>query len=176
MMMTTTWNFNVSTEVLMFLCHYHRSQRRVANGCPLGCWSRGVPDCRLGGSRHLWPGIHRHVLSPHNSKDARYRHCGERNLLPAELRGCSACGLSPHSRLTYFVVNKVPEQPLPAPLQEFLRFLLSGGGQSIVREQGLFLPLRGWQAKNSRTLFTWPHRFDRTLHAIQSCQNHRTYT
>lgn len=60
----------------------------------------------------------------------------------------------PLSRLTYFVVNKVPKQPLPAALQEFLKFLLSSMGQSIVRKQGLFLPLRGWQAKNSRTLFT----------------------
>jgi phosphate transport system substrate-binding protein len=70
----------------------------------------------------------------------------------------------PLSRLTYFVVNKVlPKQPLPAALQEFLRFLLSSKGQSIVRKQGLFLPLRGWQAKNPRTLFTWPSRFDGAL-------------
>lgn len=84
-------------RVLILLFRYYRSQRRVANGSPLGRRSRSVPDCRLGGSRHQRPGIHGHVLPPHNSKNARHRHCGERDFLSAELRSCGARGLSAQS-------------------------------------------------------------------------------
>lgn len=56
----------------------------------------------------------------------------------------------PLSRLVYFNVNKAPGEPLPPALSEFVRFLLSREGQQVVREHGIFLPLRESQAHAGR--------------------------
>lgn len=56
----------------------------------------------------------------------------------------------PLGRLVYFNVNKAPGKPLPPALEEFLRFVLSREGQAVVREQGVFLPLREFQAAQGR--------------------------
>lgn len=58
----------------------------------------------------------------------------------------------PLGRLVYFNLNKVPGKPLPPELEEFLRFILSREGQAVVREQGVFLPLREFQAAPGRAL------------------------
>lgn len=58
----------------------------------------------------------------------------------------------PLSRLVYFNANKVPGQPLPPALQEFLNFILSRQGQRLIRKQRLFLPLRGWQVESSQAM------------------------
>ncbi|TWT17487.1 phosphate ABC transporter substrate-binding protein, PhoT family [Luteimonas marina] len=56
----------------------------------------------------------------------------------------------PLTRLVYFNVNKAPGKPLPPALAEFVRFLLSREGQEVVREHGIFLPLRESQAAPGR--------------------------
>ena len=58
----------------------------------------------------------------------------------------------PLSRLIFFNVNKAPGKALDPALTEFLRFVLSREGQQIVREQGLYLPLRANQAVQARAL------------------------
>jgi len=58
----------------------------------------------------------------------------------------------PLGRLVYFNVNRPPGESLPPALNEFLRFVLSREGQEVVREQGIFLPLREFQAAQSRAL------------------------
>ncbi|MGH8190796.1 MAG: PstS family phosphate ABC transporter substrate-binding protein [Rhodanobacteraceae bacterium] len=52
----------------------------------------------------------------------------------------------PLSRLIYANLNLKPGQALAPPLAEFLRFILSRQGQQIVLDQGVFLPLRAFQA------------------------------
>lgn len=56
------------------------------------------------------------------------------------------------SRLIFFNINKPPGRPLPPALDEFLKFILSRDGQQVVRDQGIFLPLRAQQAAASRAL------------------------
>ncbi|MBB6066424.1 phosphate transport system substrate-binding protein [Pseudoxanthomonas broegbernensis] len=56
----------------------------------------------------------------------------------------------PLTRLVYFNVNKEPGKPLPPALDEFVRFILSQEGQQVVREHGIFLPLREFQAAPGR--------------------------
>jgi len=58
----------------------------------------------------------------------------------------------PLGRLVYFNVNRAPGEQLPPALNEFLRFVLSREGQEVVRKQGIFLPLREFQAAQSRAL------------------------
>jgi len=58
----------------------------------------------------------------------------------------------PLGRLVYFNINRPPGESLPPALNEFLRFVLSREGQEVVREQGIFLPLREFQAAQSRAL------------------------
>lgn len=58
----------------------------------------------------------------------------------------------PLSRLTYFNVNKKPGEPLDPAIAEFLRFILSRQGQEIVRDQGIYMPLRAFQADQSLSL------------------------
>jgi phosphate transport system substrate-binding protein len=58
----------------------------------------------------------------------------------------------PLSRLVFFNVNKAPGKPLPAALDEFLRFVLSKEGQQVILDQGTYLPLRGRQVQSSRAL------------------------
>jgi phosphate transport system substrate-binding protein len=53
----------------------------------------------------------------------------------------------PLSRLVYFNVNKAPGKPLPPALEEFLRFVLSREGQQVVRDHGIYVPLRAWQVQ-----------------------------
>ena len=58
----------------------------------------------------------------------------------------------PLSRLTYFNVNKKPGEPLNPAIAEFLHFILSRQGQAIVRDQAIYMPLRGFQAEQSLSL------------------------
>ena len=58
----------------------------------------------------------------------------------------------PLSRLIFLNTRKAPGQPLPPPLEEFLRFILSREGQRIVLDQKLYLPLRSFQVEASRKL------------------------
>lgn len=58
----------------------------------------------------------------------------------------------PLSRLIYFNVNKAPGKPLPPAIEEFLKFVLSRQGQALVLKEGVFIPLREFQAKASREM------------------------
>ncbi|MFC9605033.1 PstS family phosphate ABC transporter substrate-binding protein [Streptomyces niveus] len=58
----------------------------------------------------------------------------------------------PLSRSTYFNVNRDPNKPMDPVLQEFLKFVLSKQGQQKVTGQGVFLPLRGFQADASHEI------------------------
>lgn len=58
----------------------------------------------------------------------------------------------PLSRLIYLNINAKPGGPLDPALSEFLRFILSREGQAVVRQQGIFLPLRAHQASASLDL------------------------
>ena len=60
-----------------------------------------------------------------------------------------ATALYPLSRLIYFNLNRPTGEKLPDAIREFLRFILSRQGQAIVREHGVFLPLRARQAAES---------------------------
>ena len=59
----------------------------------------------------------------------------------------------PLSRLIFLNLNRAPGKPLPPALSEFLRFIVSREGQQLVRDQGLYMPLRAAQAADSRALF-----------------------
>lgn len=68
----------------------------------------------------------------------------------------------PLSRLIYANVNLKPGTRLPKAEQEFLRFILSRQGQQIVLDQGVFLPLRSFQASQARKLIvSTPHKATR---------------
>ena len=56
----------------------------------------------------------------------------------------------PLSRLIYLNANSRPGSGLDPALREFLRFVLSKDGQAVVRQQGIYLPLRGLQVETSR--------------------------
>lgn len=56
----------------------------------------------------------------------------------------------PLSRVAYFNMNRDPNKPMDPVLREFTRFLLSKQGQQIITKQGVFLPLREFQAGASR--------------------------
>ncbi len=56
----------------------------------------------------------------------------------------------PLARVTFFNTNKAPGKPLAAPLEEFLRFVLSREGQQVVLDQAAYIPLREKQAAASR--------------------------
>ena len=58
----------------------------------------------------------------------------------------------PLSRLIFLNLNKAPGKPLPAALEEFLRFILSREGQQVVLDERIFIPLRARQAAASLTL------------------------
>ncbi|TAN06610.1 MAG: phosphate ABC transporter substrate-binding protein, PhoT family [Rhodanobacteraceae bacterium] len=58
----------------------------------------------------------------------------------------------PLSRLIYANVNLKPGTRLPKGEEEFLRFILSRQGQQIVLDQGVFLPLRSFQASQAGKL------------------------
>lgn len=60
-----------------------------------------------------------------------------------------ATALYPLSRLIYLNLNRPPREKLPDAVRELLRFILSRQGQAIVREHGVFLPLRAPQAAES---------------------------
>lgn len=53
----------------------------------------------------------------------------------------------PLSRLLYANINLPQRRPLAPALQEFLRLILSRQGQNDVRQEGVFLPLRAFQAR-----------------------------
>ena len=58
----------------------------------------------------------------------------------------------PLSRLIYGNVNRRPGKPLPPVVQEFLRLILSRQGQLDVRREGIFLPLRAFQARSAERI------------------------
>jgi phosphate transport system substrate-binding protein len=58
----------------------------------------------------------------------------------------------PLSRLVYANLNRRPGTALPQVAQEFLRFILSRDGQRDVGREGIYLPLREFQASNARRL------------------------
>jgi phosphate transport system substrate-binding protein len=60
----------------------------------------------------------------------------------------------PLSRLTYLNMNKRPGAPLEPALAELTRFILSQQGQQVVRDQGIFLPLRANQSLASAILLS----------------------
>lgn len=62
----------------------------------------------------------------------------------------------PLSRLVYANLNVAPGARMNPALQEFLRFILSRQGQKIVRDQGIFLPLRAFQAQGGAALAPGP--------------------
>lgn len=64
----------------------------------------------------------------------------------------------PLSRLIYANVNRKPGSAMNPVLQEFLRFVLSRQGQQVVLDQGVFLPLRGFQATAARATISLPAR------------------
>ncbi len=66
----------------------------------------------------------------------------------------------PLSRLVYVNVNQKPGSHLSPAMQEFLRFVLSRQGQQVVSEQGVFLPLRGFQAAAALGTIDLPSRSD----------------
>lgn len=55
----------------------------------------------------------------------------------------------PLSRVTYLNANAKPGTGLDPALREFIRFILSREGQAVVRDQGIYLPLRATQAEAS---------------------------
>lgn len=55
----------------------------------------------------------------------------------------------PLSRVAYANMNRRPGKVLPPAVQEFLRFILSRQGQAAVRREGMFLPLRQFQASDA---------------------------
>ena len=58
----------------------------------------------------------------------------------------------PLSRLVYINANPRPDAGLDPGLREFLCFVLSREGQEVVREQGIFLPLRARQVQAAGSL------------------------
>jgi ABC-type phosphate transport system, periplasmic component len=64
----------------------------------------------------------------------------------------------PLSRLVYVNVNQKPGAFVSPAMQEFLRFVLSRQGQQIVLDQGVFLPLRGFQAAAALSSVDLPSR------------------
>ena len=63
-----------------------------------------------------------------------------------------AAATYPLSRLVFFNTNKAPGKPLPPVLEEFLRFVLSREGQQVVLDHARYIPLREFQARDSRAL------------------------
>ncbi len=64
----------------------------------------------------------------------------------------------PLSRLVYVNVNQKPGGLVSPAMQEFLRFVLSRQGQQVVLDQGVFLPLRGFQAATALSSVDLPPR------------------
>lgn len=63
----------------------------------------------------------------------------------------------PLSRLVYLNVNKKPGEQLDPVLRELTKFIISKQGQQVVGNQGVFLPLRGFQSDaSSKQLATLP--------------------
>lgn len=58
----------------------------------------------------------------------------------------------PLSRLIYANVNLKPGHKLGSAMREFLRFILTRQGQEAILDEGIFLPLRGFQADRARAL------------------------
>lgn len=55
----------------------------------------------------------------------------------------------PLSRLVFLNTNAKPDKDMDPALREFLRFILSRDGQAVIRQQGIFLPLRAHQVASS---------------------------
>jgi phosphate transport system substrate-binding protein len=58
----------------------------------------------------------------------------------------------PLSRLVYVNINKNPLKDINPILKEFIRFIVSKEGQSVVLDQAVYIPLRGTQSLNSLSL------------------------
>jgi phosphate transport system substrate-binding protein len=63
-----------------------------------------------------------------------------------------AAATYPLSRVVFFNTNKPPGNPLNPALDEFLRFILSREGQQVVLDHARYIPLRNFQAQDSRAL------------------------
>jgi phosphate transport system substrate-binding protein len=63
-----------------------------------------------------------------------------------------AAATYPLSRVVFFNTNKPPGKPLNPALDEFLRFVLSREGQQVVLDHARYIPLRNFQAQDSRAL------------------------
>jgi len=61
-----------------------------------------------------------------------------------------ASAVYPLSRFVYFNLNRNPNAPMDPVLREFIRFVISKQGQQVIRNQGIYVPLRGFQADASR--------------------------
>jgi phosphate transport system substrate-binding protein len=97
------------------------------------------------GMGHLASGVHAIAIGPGK---------GVPLLEPSHDNVASAA--YPLSRVFYLAVARRPGQLLPAPLDAFVRFLLSSEGQRIVLSHGVFLPLRESQAANARRMLPAP--------------------
>lgn len=60
----------------------------------------------------------------------------------------------PLSRLTYINMNRPPGAPLDPALAEFTLFVLSRQGQQVVRDQGIYMPLRADESLASASLLS----------------------
>ncbi|GAA2121068.1 phosphate ABC transporter substrate-binding protein PstS [Actinomadura alba] len=78
------------------------------------------------------------------------QHAGDPAYAPTYENVASAA--YPLSRLLYLNFNHDPGKPMNPVFKEFLRFVLSKQGQRVVSDQGVFLPLRGFQADASRAV------------------------
>jgi phosphate transport system substrate-binding protein len=47
----------------------------------------------------------------------------------------------PLSRVIYIYINRAPGKPIDPKLREFLKYVLSKEGQTVVEQEGVFLPL-----------------------------------
>jgi phosphate transport system substrate-binding protein len=63
-----------------------------------------------------------------------------------------AAATYPLSRVVFFNTNRPPGKPLNPALDEFLRFVLSREGQQVVLDHARYIPLRNFQAQDSRAL------------------------
>ena len=75
------------------------------------------------------------------------QHDGDQAIAPTYENVAAAT--YPLSRLTFLNANKKPGQKLDPAADELFRFILSRQGQQVVRDQAIYLPLRGSQAAAS---------------------------
>ena len=91
----------------------------------------------------------------------RYRSSGVKTVALGALSGSAYVqatretlidGSYPLARMTYVFINRLPGQPLPPLVKEFLRFVYSDEGQKVVADSHEFLPLTRDDAARQVTL------------------------